>query len=105
LEARNIEQTADRNPGQSYLNAEEIIGCKCMPDEMEMDMEDPRCKIAAMEMEDLRCRNTVDAVVICMEDLRCQCLRDHIVIEMEDCRCRSERTEMEDARCQGLRNW
>jgi hypothetical protein len=35
-------------------------------------MEDPRCKIVAIEMDDLRCRSPLNAVVIEIEDLRCK---------------------------------
>jgi len=102
---RNSEQTAAHCLGQSDLSAEEATGCKCLPIEMVMNMEDPRYKIVAMKMESLRCRSELDAVVLEIEDPRCQNLHNRAVLEIEDSRCKCEGVEVEDPRCKDMRNW
>jgi len=85
--------------------SEEAIGCKNRPD-METEMDDPRCKIAAIEMEDSRCNGLLNGMVVEMEDLRCRSLLYRAPKEMEDPRCRSTGTEMDDPRCRSLsRAW
>jgi hypothetical protein len=42
-------------------------------------MEDPRCKIVAIEMDDLRCMSPLNGVVIEIEDLRCKSLLNRVV--------------------------
>jgi hypothetical protein len=69
-------------------------------------MDDPRCKIAAIETDDPRCKGLLNGAVIVMEDLRCMSLIYRVSIEMDDPRCRSSATEMDDPRCRGLqRTW
>jgi hypothetical protein len=69
-------------------------------------MDDPRCRIAAIETEDSRCKGLLDGAVIEMEDPRCVSLLYRGSTEMDDPRCRSTATEMEDPRCRGLqRSW
>ena len=63
-------------------------------------MEDPRCKIAAIEAEDPRCKNLLSGVEIEMEDPRCMSLLIRVV--MEDPRCRIEAVKTEDPRCKNL---
>ena len=65
-------------------------------------MEDPRCKIAAIEAEDPRCKNLLSGVEIEMEDPRCKSLLIRVVIGMEDPRCRIEAVKTEDPRCKNL---
>jgi hypothetical protein len=67
-------------------------------------MEDPRYKIAAVEMEDPRCKSLRTGVMIQTEDLRCRTLRNGLVIEMEDHWSRRASVAMEDPRCGNLSN-
>ena len=62
-------------------------------------MEDPRCKIVAIEMDDLRCRSPLNGVVIEIEDFRCKSLLNRVVLEIEDSRCSCVAIKMEDPRC------
>ena len=71
-----------------------------------MEMEDPRCKIVAIEMDELRCRSPLNGVVIEMEDLRCEGLSNRMVLEIEDPRLGGTAIQMEDPRCNNLHlNW
>jgi hypothetical protein len=45
-----------------------------LANEVVIAMEDPRCKIAAIETEDPRCKGLLRGVVIAMEDPRCKSL-------------------------------
>jgi hypothetical protein len=65
-------------------------------------MEDPRCKIVAIEIDDLRCRSPLNGVVIEIEDLRCKSLLNRVVLEIEDPRCSSVAIRMEDPRGKNL---
>jgi hypothetical protein len=65
-------------------------------------MEDPRCRIAAIETEDHRCKSLVSGVVIEMEDPRLKCLFWRMALEIEDPRCMRVTVEMEDHRCKNL---
>ena len=65
-------------------------------------MEDPRCKIVAIEMDDLRCRSRLNGVVIEIEDLRCKSLLNRVVLEIEDSRCSCVAIKMEDPRGKNL---
>jgi hypothetical protein len=77
-----------------------------LPKNMETEMDDPRGKIAAIEMDDCRCSGLLNGMVIEMEDLRCKSLLYRAANEMEDPRCRNNPIEMEDPRCRGLsRAW
>jgi hypothetical protein len=69
--------------------AGEAIGCKRLPNDVVIEMEDPRCKIVVIEMDDLRCRSSLNAVVIEIEDLRCKSLLNRVVLEIEDPSCES----------------
>jgi len=46
-------------------------------------MEEHRCKIAAVGVEDSRCQSLVDGAVVEMEDQRC----NFVEMRMEDPRC------------------
>jgi len=65
-------------------------------------MEDPRCRIAASEMEDHRCGNLLSGVVIEIEDPRLESLFCRMALEIEDPRCMRVTVEMEDHRCKSL---
>lgn len=68
-------------------------------------MDDPRCKIAAIETDDSRCSGLLNGMVIEMEDLRCKSLL-YRASGMEDPRCASTAIEMDDPRCNSLsRAW
>ncbi|MGA2729271.1 MAG: hypothetical protein ACLPH3_00385 [Terracidiphilus sp.] len=63
-------------------------------------MEDARCRIAALEMDDPRCgKGLLSGVEIEMEDSRCKSLFYGVALEMDDPRCRRETVDMEDPRC------
>jgi len=68
-------------------------------------MEDSRCKVAAAESEDLRCKSLLQGVEIEMEDPRCKYLSYKRVIEMDDPRCQIAAMKMDDPRCQNLHIW
>ena len=82
--------------------AEESFGCKRMPNDGVIEMEDPRCRIAALEAEDPRCKNLLSGVVIEVEDLRCKSLLYRVALEIEDPRCNRVPSKMEDPRCKNL---
>ena len=70
-------------------------------------MEDPRCKIAAVQTEDPRCNSLLRGVVIEIEYHRCKGVLQGpmlagVAIEMEDPRCQRVAIEIEDPRCQSL---
>jgi hypothetical protein len=67
-----------------------------------INMEDPRCRIAAIDAEDPRCKNLLCGVEIGLEDPRSMSLPFRVVIGMEDPRCRIETAETEDPRCMNL---
>jgi len=69
---------------------------------MVVDMEDSRCRIAAIEFDDPRCKNSLGAAEIAMEDHRCIGLRRPAVTEFDDPRCRSTAMEADDPRCRGM---
>jgi hypothetical protein len=54
---------------------------------MVTEMEDPRCKIAAIEAEDPRCKHLLSGVVIQVEDPRYKSLYYRVTLEIEDPRC------------------
>jgi hypothetical protein len=68
-------------------------------------MEDSRCKVAAAEPEDLRCKSLLQGVEVEMEDPRCKYLGYSRVIEMDDPRCQISAMKMDDPRCQRLHIW
>jgi len=80
--------------------AGEAIGGKRLPNDVVIEMEDPRCKIVAIEVEDPRCKNLLSGVVIEMEDPRCKSLYYRVALEMEDPRCYRVAVRMEDPRCE-----
>lgn len=65
-------------------------------------MDDPRCKIAAIVMDDSRCNGLLNGMVIEIEDLRCKSLLYRAKNDMEDPRCGSTAIEMDDPRSRGL---
>jgi hypothetical protein len=71
---------------------------------METQMEDPRCKIAAVRTEGPRRSSLLRGVTIEMEDPRCSSLLRGVVLELEieDPRCRKLEIEVEDPRCKAL---
>jgi hypothetical protein len=73
-----------------------------LANEVVIAMEDPRCKIVAIEIQDPRYRNLLNGVVIEMEDPRCKSLLNRVVLEIEDSRCYRVAIEMEDPRCKSL---
>ena len=99
---RNIEQTASRRPRKP----ESVwIGCESLPTYLEIEMEDSRCRIAAVELDDARCKSLIQGVVIEAEDHRCKSLGYRATTEMEDPRCASVAMKIDDPRCQNMRNW
>jgi predicted metal-binding protein len=62
-------------------------------------MDDPRCKVAAIEAEDARCKSLLSGMAIEVEDYRCESLHYSASMEMEDPRCRQSASEMDDPRC------
>jgi len=83
-------------------SAEESFGCTRLPDDVVIEMEDPRCNIVAIETDDLRCRYSFGGVVMEIEDLRCKSLIDRVALEVEDARCNRLATRMDDPRCKSL---
>ena len=67
-----------------------------------MDMEDSRCKIAAIEIEHSRCKEMWNGIDLETEDSRCKSLATRRTIEIEDPRCSPMGMKMEDPRCGGL---
>ena len=82
--------------------AEESFGCKRMPNDGVIEMEDPRCRIAALEMDDLRCKGLLSGVMIEVEDPRYKSLHYRVALEIEDPRCNRVPIKMEDPRCTSL---
>ena len=80
-------------------------GRKSLPKDVVIMMEDPRCKIAAVELDDTRCKGLIQGVAIEVEDPRCKSLSYRATKEMDDPRCASLAMKMDDPRCQSLRNW
>jgi hypothetical protein len=69
-------------------------------------MTDPRCKIAAIEIDDPRGNGVFRGVTIEMEDLRCKSLINRVVIDVQDHRCNRTAIKMVDPRCKDLfRAW
>ncbi len=99
---RTIEQTASRGTCQRDSVR---IGCKSLPRDLVTDMEDPRCRVAAVESEDLRCKFLLQGMEIEVEDLRCRNLGYNRAVGMEDPRCNRVAMVMDDPRCQCLRDW
>lgn len=64
---------------------ESVVGRKNRLNDMVIEMNDHRCKVAAIEAEDRRCLSLLNRVVIGMEDPRCRI----VAIEMEDPRCKN----------------
>lgn len=64
-------------------------------------MEDTRCKIVAIEVDDLRC-NRLNDLVIEMGDFRCKSLLNRETLEIDDPRCNRMAIRVEDPRCQSL---
>jgi hypothetical protein len=85
---------------------EEWFRCKKRQGEAVIEMEDSRCRIVALETDELRCRSPLNGVAIEMEDLRCKSLSNRVVLEIEDPRCGAIVIQTEDPRCNNLHlNW
>jgi len=65
-------------------------------------MEDQRCRIVAIAVEDFRCKSLLDSALTVTQDPRYKCLHRSVEVEVEDSRCSRVAIEMEDPRCQGL---
>ena len=65
-------------------------------------MEDPRYKVAGIEVEDPRCEGLQCGMEIVMEDLRCERLLDRAARQIEDPHCMRANVVVEDPRCQWL---
>jgi hypothetical protein len=65
-------------------------------------MEEHRCRMVAMEVEDFRCKSLLDSALIVTRDPRYKSLHRGVDVEVEDSRCSSVAIEMEDPRCKGL---
>lgn len=83
--------------------AEDVNVCKILPKNVEMDMEEHRCKIVATAMEDSRCMSSLNIGLFDVEDPRYIGLQHRVVIEIDDGRCNRVTIGMEDPRCQNLR--
>ncbi len=70
---------------------------------MVIEMEFSRCKIAAIEIQDLRCSSLLAGVTIEMEDSRCRGLNERRELEVDDARCAHAPIKVEDPRCWSLR--
>ena len=75
---------------------------KRLHNDMVIEMTDPRCKIAAIVIDDSRCKSLLSGVVVEMEDPRCKSLCYRMVLEMEDPGCMRMAVKMEDPRCKSL---
>lgn len=87
-----------------------VAGRKSLSDDVVIEMEDSRCKIAAIEADDPRCRGLLSGAVIEMEDPRCKDLSKDVMLrgvaaEADDPRCKIMAIEVEDPRCRGLHIW
>ena len=103
----NIGHPASRRLPHAYpCSLKNGFGVRSDQCEAVVEMEDPRCKIVAIEMDELRCRNPINGVVIEMEDLRCKSLSNRMALGIEDPRCGAIAIQMEDPRCNNLHlNW
>ena len=68
----------------------------------EVYMEDARCEVAAVKIDDPRCKGLFKGVDVGMEDHRCKSLSPYAALQVEDSRCWSTGMEFEDPRCQNL---
>ena len=73
------------------------------PNDGVVEMEDPRCKIAATEMEGSDCKGLLRGLVIETEDPRCNIQHNRVAIGMEYSWSQSVGIEMEDPRCRNMR--
>jgi hypothetical protein len=73
--------------------------------EMVIEMQTSRCRMVAVEAEDVRSKVLLTGVSIEMEDLRCKGLNPKAASEFTDGRCHWVGTEMEDPRCRNIRTW
>ena len=65
-------------------------------------MEEHRCRMVALVVDDSRCKNLFDGAMIEAEDPRHSSQRWRVEIEVEDSRCNRIAIEMEDPRCRGF---
>ena len=86
--------------------AEQAFARIFLSSEVAIEMEDPRYKVAAIEMEDSRCTGLQNGMDIQVEDFRCERLPNRAAIPAEDPRCAHLVVATEDPRCQWLHmNW
>ena len=78
---------------------------KSLPDGVVIEMENARCRIAAIEVEDPRCCGLLRGVEVEMEDPRCKGLLHGVAIEVDDLRCKMVAIEVDDPRCRSLHVW
>ena len=73
---------------------------------VEIEMEDPRCKIAALKARNSDSYNLLDGVTVGIEDARCSSLQLSMAGGIEDPRYARQDIQMEDPRCVGMfRSW
>jgi hypothetical protein len=68
----------------------------------EIEMEDPRCKIAAVKAGNSDSYNLLDGVTVGIEDPRCSSLPLGITAAIEDARYMRQELRMEDPRCMSM---
>ena len=102
-EVCNIGHPAFRRLPHPYLcSLKNDFGVRSDQRKAVIDMEDPRCKIVAVEMDELRSRSPLNGMLIAMEDLRCRSLPNRATLEIEYPRCHCVQTKMDDPRCNSL---
>jgi len=103
----NIEHPASRRLPHAYLcSMKNGFGARSDQGEAVIEMEDSRCRIVALKMDELRCRSELNGVATEMEDLRCKSLSNRLALEIEDPRCGGIAMQTEDPRCNNLHlNW
>lgn len=102
-EVSTIEQIKFNRPRQLDITSRmETIGRGNQRKGQDKSMEEHRCRIAAMVVEDFRCKSLLDSAHIVTQDPRYRCLYRRVEVEVEDSRCNSVAAEMEDPRCKGL---
>ena len=108
--ARGVQFWAVHIPQIAYtyvsLRNNHSRACSFLSSEVAIEMEDPRYKVAAIEMEDSRCTGLQNGMDIQVEDFRCERLPNLTAIPAEDPRCIHLVVATEDPRCQWLHiNW
>lgn len=97
----------DWHSGQNDLHfTEKANRQQSRSDEKETAMEDPRCRSAAVEVDEPRCKNMLVAATIGIEDPRSNGLLNRAAFVSEVFVSRGTTMKMEDPRCQSLHiNW